>query len=160
MMTRPPPSAVPGELIHRIEAFALDQALGQAERHGGVIGPLTGLQAECPATHDVGDRAKRPGALELQRRPEGVTRGKTEEGITVPVNEMHEGPLSFLANRRISVHPPKTTRGLPAFAGRGSRMQRWQRRGPRWPDSGGRSGRPARRRTGQNRTGVRAPPGE
>ena len=78
---------------------------GQAEGHGGVVGPLAGRQAERPTTDHVDDRRERPGTFELQRGPQGIAHGEAEEAAAVAVTEMYGAPLSSPAIRRMPDHP-------------------------------------------------------
>ena len=55
---------------------------------------------------------------------------------------------------RITARSARTSGGLLALTGRRSRMRQRKVRGPRWPDSAPRSGRPARRRAGQSQAGI------
>jgi hypothetical protein len=45
------PADVTRELVHRVERASLEQTLGEAERHGRVVRPLTRQQVERPTTH-------------------------------------------------------------------------------------------------------------
>jgi hypothetical protein len=76
-------------LVHWIEAPARDQALGQAEGHGGVVGPLAGLQAEGPAADHVLDGREGAPRLEFQGGAKGITDCQSEDGAPVPVNQVH-----------------------------------------------------------------------
>lgn len=80
-----PPADVALELVERVEASAPDQALGEAERHRGVVGPLAGCEVERAAADDVVDRGEGGGAAELERRAECVAGGEAEEGAVVAV---------------------------------------------------------------------------
>jgi hypothetical protein len=44
-----PPAQISLHLVNRLESAALNEALAQAERHAGIIGPFARLQAERPA---------------------------------------------------------------------------------------------------------------
>ena len=52
------PEAIARESLSGIESLSLDQAFGQAKRHGGVVGPLPGLEAKRSAADDVVNRLK------------------------------------------------------------------------------------------------------
>src|SRR5262249_9172317 len=73
------PTDVAAELIDRVEPAPLDEALGQAEGHRGVVGPLAGLEAERAAAADVVDRGEGPRGAKFQGRAERVAGGKPEE---------------------------------------------------------------------------------
>src|ERR1017187_1052812 len=84
-----PPADIACELIHRIETTTLDQALGEAERHRRVIGPLAGLKAERPTSNDVGNRLERSRRAKLQSCAERVASGQSQQTATVAVNGVH-----------------------------------------------------------------------
>ena len=67
------------QLIHRVEAAALDETLGEAEGHRRVVRPRASREIERAAAHDVGDGRKRAGAPELESRPERIAGGEAEE---------------------------------------------------------------------------------
>jgi hypothetical protein len=71
----PVPAQITAHLVRGVEAPADHQALRQAQGHGGVFCPLTGVEAEGPAAHQVPDRLKGAGQLELQGRPQGWWNG-------------------------------------------------------------------------------------
>lgn len=54
------PSEVALQLVQWIESTTFDQALGQTERHGGVVRPLPGLETEGAATDQVRQGLERP----------------------------------------------------------------------------------------------------
>ena len=72
------PAHVALELVDRIEAAALNEALGQAERHRGVVGPApgggrTGRRRPCRSA------ARRCRAAELDGGADGVADGEAKE---------------------------------------------------------------------------------
>jgi hypothetical protein len=52
-MTIAPPANISPQLVNGIESLALNEALSEAERHGSVIRPLTGHQAEGSAADHI-----------------------------------------------------------------------------------------------------------
>ena len=74
-----PPADVSIKLIDRLEVTCLDQALCQAQGHGRVVGPLARCEAEGTATEHVVDGREGAWGLELERRPQGVADGESEE---------------------------------------------------------------------------------
>ena len=74
-----PPAQVALALVQRHEATGLDQALGQAQRHGGVVGPLPRAQPEGAAADHVGDRREAARRLELERSAERIADGEAEQ---------------------------------------------------------------------------------
>src|SRR5947208_5167024 len=75
-----PPADVAHELVDRVEAAPLDQALGEAERHGRVVGPGPGGEVERTAADELGDGAEGAGRAEFKGGTEGVAEGETQEG--------------------------------------------------------------------------------
>lgn len=57
----------------------LDQALGQGERHGGVVRPLPRREAEGAAAGHLGVERPRVAGRELQRGAEGVADREAKE---------------------------------------------------------------------------------
>jgi hypothetical protein len=70
-----PPAHVAAHLVGRVKAAALDQALCQAQRHGSVVGPLPGMQAERPGAGHVPHGGEASRELELHRRANRIPRG-------------------------------------------------------------------------------------
>lgn len=66
------PSQIPSQLIDGPEAFALDEALGQTERHRRVVRPSARTPPERPAAHHVGDGLECAWAPELEGRAQRV----------------------------------------------------------------------------------------
>src|SRR4029078_8059213 len=64
-----PPAHVALQLIDRVEASALDQALGKAQRHRRVVGPFARPELERAAANHGGDWRERARALALARGP-------------------------------------------------------------------------------------------
>ena len=66
-------------LVVGIEAFALEQAFGQQQRHGRVVGPGAARQVERPAAQQVADRREAAGLAELRMRRERVADGQAQQ---------------------------------------------------------------------------------
>ena len=64
----------------RVEAAALEEARGEAKRHGGVVRPCAGGQSEVPAGQHFGDVVEGSAVPELYRRAECVADGKAYQG--------------------------------------------------------------------------------
>jgi len=79
------------QLIHRVEAAALDETLGEAEGHRRVVRPCASREIERAAAHDVGDGRKRAGAPELECRPERIAGGEAEEDPAVVCDHVGNG---------------------------------------------------------------------
>ena len=93
-MAVPPPAHVALELVDRIPT-RLDDTLREAERHRGVVRPLTGLQPERAATDHLGDGSERPARLEFDRRAQRIAGSETEQRSTEPTpTRDHRPPLS------------------------------------------------------------------
>jgi len=79
-----------------VEATALDQTLGETQRHRRVVGPLAGLKMERSAAGHVVHRGEVPARHELYRRADSVASRKAEERAATPVELIHRvapGPL-------------------------------------------------------------------
>jgi hypothetical protein len=76
----PVPADVAVHLVGGIEAVACDEALGEAERHGGVVRPLSRLQAERSVADHVGDRGEGAGIPEFDGGAECVADGEADQG--------------------------------------------------------------------------------
>jgi hypothetical protein len=79
------PADVAPELVDGVEAAGLDQALGEAERHRGVVGPCANWQPVRPAAHHVGERCEGAGLLELDRRADGVADRQADQRAPIAV---------------------------------------------------------------------------
>ena len=79
----PPPAHIAVHLVAGVEAPAIDQALSQAQGHGGVVGPLARRQAEGAPTHHVGQRLEAAGRLELEGGAQGIAGGEAEHEALV-----------------------------------------------------------------------------
>ena len=66
------PSDVLFQLVHRIEAAPLYQALGKAQSHRSVVGPLSRFEAERATADHVVDGSKGARRHELEGGAEGV----------------------------------------------------------------------------------------
>jgi hypothetical protein len=78
-----PPPAVGVELVGRVEPAADDQAVGQAQGHRGVVGPLAWFEVEGAAADQVVDRLEGVGRPELQGGADGVPGGEAEQAAAV-----------------------------------------------------------------------------
>jgi len=78
-----PPAHITFHLIFRIESPTFNQAFGKAEGHGGIIGPLAGLEVERAAADHVGDGREAPRRFELQSCSQGVADGEPEEAAPI-----------------------------------------------------------------------------
>ena len=105
------PAQIAAHLISGIEAVACEQALRQAEGHGGVVGPLPRREAKGAATDHVRQRGETPGRLELQRRAQRIADGETEQTAAVAVLIKHDGILSWNKRR---AHPCPAIDDQPA----------------------------------------------
>ena len=103
-VTLAPPPHVTLHLVARVESVALDEALGQAERHRGVVGPLPWLQSKRIAADHVGDGLERPRALELHRRADRIADGEAEERPAIALMPFHMTP-----DRRFAGHSGQST---------------------------------------------------
>src|SRR5690606_24967129 len=74
------PADVALHLVRGIEATALDQALGEAQRHRRVVGPVSCRQAEWSAAAHAGERLKCAGRHELDRGAQCVADGEAKKG--------------------------------------------------------------------------------
>ena len=80
-----PPADVATHLIGRIESPALDEALGQAQSHRRVVGPLARPKAERPAADHLGDWLEAPFRAEFEGRAERVTDGEPDEAADITI---------------------------------------------------------------------------
>lgn len=74
-----PPTDEAGGEVMSIEARAADEAIGEGERHRGVVRPLARGEIERTAAGHLGMKGLGVAASELQRGAEGVTDGEAEE---------------------------------------------------------------------------------
>ena len=74
-----PPAYVALHLIACIEAFAFDQTFGEAEGHGGIIGPLAGLETPAAAADHVRDGREAAGRLELEGGADRIAYSQADE---------------------------------------------------------------------------------
>jgi len=79
-----PPAGVPFKLIDRIERSALNQALGQTQRHGRIVRPLTRLQSERAAAGNVRNGGEAGGTLEFKGCSERIAGGKPQQCASCP----------------------------------------------------------------------------
>lgn len=69
----------------RIEALTADEAIGERERHGGIVCPFPWLEIEGAAAEHLGMKGLSVAAREFQRGAEGVADGKAEKGAVSAV---------------------------------------------------------------------------
>ena len=83
-------------MIGGVEAVAFDEALGEAQRHRGVISPLPRLEREGPATVHIVDRLERAGRGELKGRAERISGRKPDERAAISFQQVHRvSPLNI-----------------------------------------------------------------
>ena len=66
-------------LVVRVEAFALEQALGEQQRHGGVVGPGAARQIEGPAAQQVADGREAARLAELGVRGQRIAHREPDQ---------------------------------------------------------------------------------
>ena len=89
------PLQVAVHLVMRVKPV-FDKAGREAQGHAGVVRPLTREQIEWTATDHVGQRREGTTRLELDRCPNGVAHGQTQQGATGAI----EPGLDGLVNHR------------------------------------------------------------
>lgn len=94
-----PPTNVSRDLILEVETSRLDETVGQAECHGGVIGPLAWFESEGAAPHHIGDGCERPPGFELHSGADGIAGGQPKEAALKAVQEGYGGQ-KFLCNEK------------------------------------------------------------
>jgi hypothetical protein len=105
-MTLPVPAHITLQLIDRVEALFFNETLGQAERHGGVIGSLAGFEAEWTAADNVGKWRETAGRLEFKGGAQGVADGEAEEGAAGVVLSVHKNDSTWMGRMyRIRISP-------------------------------------------------------
>ena len=77
--------AVPGEVAAGLvdggaAGEGLEEGVGQAERHGGIVGELARGQSEVVVGKHARDKGEAAAGFELDRAAESVAYGKAEEG--------------------------------------------------------------------------------
>src|SRR5262249_43493154 len=102
------PPAVRFELVNRVEALLRDEALGEAQRHRRVVGPLAWLQVERPAADDIGERLERAGQFELQGGAEGIPGGEPEQAPAVAIERGHWWNPQLFPSTRSTTQQPRT----------------------------------------------------
>ena len=80
-----PPADVEAHLIDRIESVPLDKALGQAQGHRRIVGPLARPKAERPAADHIGDRLESPFRAKLEGRAKRVADGEPDQTADVTI---------------------------------------------------------------------------
>lgn len=83
----PPPADETPHQVGLIHLPLLKECVGEAQRHTGVVRPLSGFEAERTAADHVGDMLVAVPRLELQRGPDGVTHGEAHEGSDSPITD-------------------------------------------------------------------------
>ena len=83
-----PPGDVAAGLVVEIPADAGD-AVGQGQRHAGVVGPFAGGQAVRAAATVAGHLGEGARRLELDGGTKGIADGEAEEGSTLAINREH-----------------------------------------------------------------------
>lgn len=78
-----PPPEVAFQLIFEFHAIVRDEAFCQTECHRGVVGPLTGFEAEGATAHDVGEWFKGSSWFEFYGGAKGIATSEAEEGAAV-----------------------------------------------------------------------------
>ncbi len=78
-MTLAVPPDVAAQLVGGVETADLDEALGQAERHGGVVGPGARRQPEGAAADQVREGVEGAGRAELHRGAQRVADGQADQ---------------------------------------------------------------------------------
>ena len=73
------PAPVTRNLIAGVEPVAVQQTLGETQRHRSVIAPAPTGQIERPASQHVPDRREASGAAVLSRYRNGISGGKPEQ---------------------------------------------------------------------------------
>lgn len=92
-----PPPAVALHLVPGIHTPAGDQALRQAEGHGGVVRPLARLQPEGAAADHVHEGPEGAGGTEFNGRSQGIADGEADETATEAFRLVHmSGSAQFL----------------------------------------------------------------
>jgi len=77
-----PPLDIAVELVAEVHSLVGDEAFGEAECHGCVIGPFTGFEVERATADDVSEWGERAPAGELNGRAKSVSSGEAEEGAS------------------------------------------------------------------------------
>ena len=83
------PQHVAAQLVLEVELASVEQRLGEAQRHRGVVGPLARLQAERAAADHVVDRLEGARRAELERRADGVAAREAEQRADGAVERVH-----------------------------------------------------------------------
>jgi hypothetical protein len=96
-----------------------EQALGEAQGHGGVVGPAPGLEAEGAAPDHVGDGGEAAPGHELDRGAHGVADRQPEQGAAGAVERVGVDGRRF--RRRVRgtsgrCSPPTSPSGGPSIA--------------------------------------------
>jgi hypothetical protein len=115
------PADIAPELLQRVEPIFFDQAFGQAESHGCVVGPLARFQVERAAADHICYGFRCPGRLEFQRGPQGVPHGQADQAVKVPIPPLFSFHYYFLQLRsHLQAFPPNgSERDSPVFCAAG-----------------------------------------
>jgi hypothetical protein len=74
-------------------------AVGQRQRHAGIVGPFTRIEAVWPACTIVGDRREGARWLELDSRPQGISDGHSQQATALFVLESIHLTLLYFRDR-------------------------------------------------------------
>ncbi len=99
----PVPAHIPLQLIDRVEALFFHEAFGQAKGHGGVIGPLAGLEVERAAADNIGNWRETAGLFEFKGGAQGIANSEAKQGTTITICIYHFYQLANLTTSYI--HP-------------------------------------------------------
>src|SRR5205085_1758349 len=84
-----PPPDVPPHLVVGIEAAAVDETFGQAQRHRRVVGPLTRREPERTTADHVVDWRSTALRGELERRAESIANREADETSDMAISLGH-----------------------------------------------------------------------
>ena len=85
------PARVALHLVVRIEAFALEQAFGEQQRHGRIVGPRAARQIEGSAAEQVPDGREAPRFAELRVRGQRIAHGQPDQRSLEPLAQRSRG---------------------------------------------------------------------
>jgi hypothetical protein len=97
------PFKISSHLILRIESPRFDQTLRQAERHGGIIRPLTGLEIKRSTADHIINGIKGAGRSELKRGAQRVADGQTQEPTAEFSDPGHRLNILYLRVKEIPI---------------------------------------------------------
>src|SRR6185437_9428410 len=119
------PARVALHLVMCVEAIGSEQAVGETERHGGVIAPSTAGQRERTAADQRAYRREAAGAAVLRRGRDRIRGREAEQGAEKPLTQ------SAGCGERGGVQEGVLTGGSRSLHGRGDCAERWR---CRWGD--------------------------